>query len=175
MSQDKELDEYANLLAGGRPSNFQEISDLALKLNEYVFTLLGIENDKNIFTEGHEKTLDKLRDAFLMAAYSYSALRNQGNGELDSGFIQRAKQVTDWMETNPSDTPLVILHRQARELARIISSRLFGNTGFVLVIFNMEATGNTTYITNIDRKSTIDLLTELVLRMKRDDTNDYRH
>lgn len=165
-----DLDEYAGEVIGCPPENFMDIVTAAQTLHTVASKeLLGEEADE-YHGEEAARVMDRMRDVFLAAAYSYSHMRNEGKGEIAHAFITRAKQVAQWMKhpINPEPSALEMLEFKARELARQVSRRLFKGEGFCLVIFDEKAGGFATWIASHSRETTIKALDELLTKMKED-------
>lgn len=159
------LDEYAGALLGGPPPGFNELLDLMRKLHPLVVEATGFSLDEEVTDVGR----DRMRDAALLLAYSFSAMRNEGHGEHSLSFVQRAKQVVQWCKRpiNLNVTPLEMLENKARELARLISARLFPEDGFTLLLYN-NAGGHMTWISSAGRNDTIEIIRNMVEGMAAD-------
>lgn len=165
-----DLDEYAGEVIGCPPENFPDIVEAAQRV--YVAANKEVFGEEPVEFHGEEaaRAMDRMRDVHLAAAYSYSHMRNDGNGEIGHAFVTRAKQVAQWMKRpiNPKPSPLEMLEFKAREIARQISRRLFKGEGFCLIIFDEAAGGFATWLSSGTRVTTIKMLDELLAHMKED-------
>jgi hypothetical protein len=169
-----DIDEYAGEVVGCPPNDFMDIVTAAQQLNTLAAKeLLGDDEETEHHGEEAARVMDRMRDIYLAAAYSYSLMRNEGKGEIGHAFVMRAKQVAQWMKRpiNPKPSVLEVLEYKGREIARQIAMRLFKGEGFVLVIFDENQGGFATWLASHSRDTTIKMLDELLTNMKEDQRN----
>lgn len=133
-------DDNTRIFAGHPPANFGKLCADALQLHLLASRVMSPPG------ESHEAESDRLRDCFLIAAYSFAATRHkQKDGERDANphaLLERARQIVAWCRRLPPATTLLeVLENQAREVARVVAEQLFVGQGFLVVIFDEETNG----------------------------------
>ena len=140
--------EYSRVFSGETPWNFGKLCADALQLNMLASREMRIEG------ETHEAMSDRLRDCFLIVAYTFAATRHKEEGnERDANahaLVERARQIAAWCRRAPPATTLVeVLENQAREVARVVAEKLFVGQGFLVVVFDEDKDGGMSWSSSL--------------------------
>lgn len=163
-------EEHAENISGVPPADFNERVQEMSALMRLAYGVVGIDPEKEIGELAANPKFRRLRDLFLMGAWAYSQSQHDGRGEHTLAFIQRAKLIARWCARPLRDrqTARELLESQAAELARVIAERMFRGDEFLLVISNSGAGGFTTWISSMERNSSIAVLGGLLETLKAD-------
>lgn len=173
------IDSYSSwvrTLAGQPPENFAQLVETARDLQPLLHEACGVpvDQDPDQPDDARRLELQKVRDVLLLSAWAITETCNAGDGENPTALVQRLKQVIGWCRPQTSEfTVLALLEHKARELARLIGERLARHEGFILTIFDHGKEdpllkGHSTWITNLDRNTAIQVLSELVEHVRED-------
>lgn len=163
---DQERDQFVFEVAGSPPAEFNRMIADATAANTATCAALGVDMHRDIPDAEAAPLMDRVRDALLLAAYSYTAIRHGGKGEHSLAFITRARQVAKWCTRPlPEPTPLSMLEAKAREIARMVAQRLFHGEEFLLLVMDGGKGGHVTWMSSIEREGAIKLLRETADQM----------
>lgn len=167
------LDDFVNIILGAPPEGFSEKINSGMALCQVSDTL---RNDGHVIDE----------DSFIIAGLATYMIRLEEadpSGKLRKplGYILRAKQVVSWATEKASDfanrlgqtrNPARIIDEQelrnkTQEIARVISTMMFKDEGFLLLMFQLNTQdGHVAHCSDISRVDQIKLLEDHLARLK---------
>lgn len=156
---------FVREVAGDRPEGFENLVRQATEIARKACEACGYEWDDQ--DNAHKM---HVRDALLLAAWAITDSANKGNGQNPVAFVQAAKQAIDWCKPQlEGRTELEIMEARNRELARLLAERVWRNEGFLVVLFDQGPPGGQlNWITSIDRRQTISILSEALQGIRED-------